>query len=156
MISNEKKRTLVAAEEADKISRSMLVWANTFPDKPVTIVKYEFLDIDEASGDDAAMALSTIQGTYITRQYIIGGYQAEYQFKIIYRIKPGTSNDKRLQADEMLNRFGDWARTQRPDLGDGINALRVEPTTQSSKFAAYEDGYEDYQILMRLTYEVGV
>ena len=156
MISNEKKRTLVAAEEADKISRSMLVWANTFPDKPVTIVKYEFLDIDEASGDDTAMALSTIQGTYITRQYIIGGYQAEYQFKIIYRIKPGTSNDKRLQADEMLNRFGDWARTQRPDLGGGINALRVEPTTQSSKFAAYEDGYEDYQILMRLTYEVGV
>lgn len=156
MISNEKKRTLVAAEEADKISRSMLVWANTFPDKPVTIVKYEFLDIDEASGDDTAMALSTIQGTYITRQYIISGYQAEYQFKIIYRIKPGTSNDKRLQADEMLNRFGDWARTQRPDLGDGINALRVEPTTQSSKFAAYEDGYEDYQILMRLTYEVGV
>lgn len=156
MISNEKKRTLVAAEEVDKISRSMLVWANTFPDKPVTIIKYEFLDIDEASGDDTAMALSTIQGTYITRQYIIGGYQAEYQFKIIYRIKPGTSNDKRLQADEMLNRFGDWARTQRPDLGDGINALRVEPTTQSSKFAAYEDGYEDYQILMRLTYEVGV
>ena len=156
MISNEKKRTLVAAEEADKISRSMLVWANTFPDKPVTVIKYEFLDIDEASGDDTAMALSTIQGTYITRQYIIGGYQAEYQFKIIYRIQPGTSNDKRLQADEMLNRFGDWARTQKPDLGEGINALRVEPTTQSSKFAQYEDGYEDYQILMRLTYEVGV
>jgi len=102
------------------------------------------------------MALSTIQGTYITQQYIIGGYQAEYQFKIIYRIKPGSSNDKRLQADEMLNHFGDWARTQHPDLGDGINALKVEPTTQSSKFAAYEDGYEDYQILMRLAYEVNV
>ena len=85
-----------------------------------------------------------------------GGYQAEYQFKIIYRIKPGSSNDKRLQADEMLNHFGDWARTQHPDLGDGINALKVEPTTQSSKFAAYEDGYEDYQILMRLAYEVNV
>ena len=84
------------------------------------------------------------------------GYQAEYQFKIIYRIKPGSSNDKRLQADEMLNHFGDWARTQHPDLGDGINALKVEPTTQSSKFAAYEDGYEDYQILMRLAYEVNV
>ena len=56
----------------------------------------------------------------------------------------------------MLNCFGDWARTQKPDLGEGINALKVEPTTQSSKFAAYEDGYEDYQILMKLTYEVGV
>lgn len=155
-MSSNKPRSLVAAEEVDKISRSILVWANTFPDKPVTVIKYEFLDVDEISGDETGMALSTIQGTYITRQYIIGGYQAEYQFKIIYRIKPGNSNDKRLQADEMLNRFGDWARTQKPDLGDGINALKVEPTTQSSKFAAYEGGYEDYQILMRLTYEVGV
>ena len=153
MISREEKpKILASSEEVDRISRSMLIWANTFPDKPVTVIKYEFLDIDEASGDDTAMALSTIQGTYITRQYIIGGYQAEYQFKLIYRIKPGNSNDKRLQADS----FGDWARTQKPDLGDGISALRVEPTTQSSKFAQYEDGYEDYQILMRLTYEVGV
>lgn len=155
-MASNKPRSLAAAEEVDKISRSMLVWANTFPDKPVTVIKYEFLDVDEITGDETGMALSTIQGTYITRRYIVGGYQAEYQFKIIYRIKPGNSNDKRLQADEMLNRFGDWARTQKPDLGDGINALKVEPTTQSSKFAAYEDGYEDYQILMRLTYEVNV
>lgn len=147
---------LVAAEEVDKISRSMLVWANTFPGKPVTVIKYEFLDVDEITGEETGMALSTIQGTYITARYITGGYQAEYQFKIIYRIKPGTSNDKRLQADEMLNRFGDWARTQKPDLGEGVNSLKVEPTTQSSKFAAYEDGYEDYQILMKLTYEVNV
>lgn len=35
-------------------------------------------------------------------------------------------------------------------------ALRVEPTTQAAKLAALENGYEDYQILMRLTYEVGV
>lgn len=146
----------MAAEEADKISRYMSVWANTFPGKPVAVIRYEFLDIDEKTGDETAMALSTIQGAYITRRYILGGYQAEYQFKIIYRIKPGSSNDKRLQADEMLNRFGDWAMTQKPDLGEGINALKVEPTTQSSKFAEYEDGYEDYQILMRLTYEVNV
>lgn len=154
MNSDNKPRSLVAQEEVDKISRSMLVWANTFPEKPVTVIRYEFLSVDGT--EETSMALSTIQGTYITHRYIIGGYQAEYQFKIIYRIKPGNSNDRRLQADEMLNRFGDWARTQKPDLGEGINALKVEPTTQSSKFAAYEDGYEDYQILMKLTYEVGV
>lgn len=155
MISNnQKSRPLVSYEEANKISRSMLVWANTFPDKPVDVIKYEFLDVD--SGEESGMALSTIQGTYIVKKYILGGYQAEYQFKIIYRIKPGNSNDKRLKADEMLNQFGDWARTQKPDLGDGINSLKVDPTTQSSKFAAYEDGYEDYQILMKLLYEVNV
>ena len=140
----EKPRMLATAEEVDKISRSMNVWVNTFPEKPVTMIKYE------------SLALSTVQGTYITKQYILGGYQAEYQFKLIYRIKPGNSNDRRLEADELLNHFGDWARKNLPDLGDGVRALKVEPTTQSSKFASYEGGIEDYQILMKLTYEVGV
>lgn len=143
-------KPLATFQEVDQISRYMLVWANTFPDKPVDVIKYEFLDVD--SGEESGMALSTIQGTYITKQYLSGDYLAEYQFKVIYRIKPGNSNDKRLKADEMLNQFGDWARTQKPDLGDGIRTILIEPTTQSSKFAAYEDGYEDYQILMKLTY----
>lgn len=153
---NEKPRMLVAAEEVDKISRSMSIWVNTFPESPVSLIRYEFLNIDKKTGDETAMALSTIQGTYITKRFILGGCQAEYQFKLIYRIKPGESNDKRLEADELLNHFGDWARKNLPDLGDEIRALRVEPTTQSSKVADYEDGYEDYQILMKLTYEVGV
>lgn len=154
---NEKKPIVLAsAKETNQISRSTLIWVNTFPDKPVKVIQYEFLTAGDTSGDEVGMALSTIQGAYITKRYILGGYQGEYQFKLIYRIKPGRSNDKRLEADEMLNRFGDWARTQVPTLGEGIRALRVEPTTQSAKFAAYEDGYEDYQILMKLIYEVNV
>lgn len=151
---DEKKRQLVSRAEEEDISRSVLTWVNAFPDKPVSLIKYEYLETDETTGETAGMALSTIQGTYITRRYIVGGHQAEYQFKLIYRLNPGKSNDKRLKADALLNRFGDWARENVPDLGDGVRAIRVEPTTQSSKFAAYEDGYEDYQILMKLTYEV--
>lgn len=142
---------LVSAEEQDQVSRKMLVWANTFPDKPVVIINFEQLTADETS-----MALSTIQSTYITKRYILGGYQAEYQFKLIYRIKPGTSNDKRLKADELLNAFGDWARTERPDIGENMRVLRIEATTRSSMFAVYENGDEDHQILMKMTYEVNV
>jgi hypothetical protein len=65
----EKPRMLATAEEVDKISRSMNVWVNTFPEKPVTMIKYESLDI--AIGEETAMALSTIQAStwspYLTK-----------------------------------------------------------------------------------------
>ena len=144
MSSNEKTRTLVAAAEEADISRKMLVWANTFPDKPTNI------DFEYLAPDGEGMALSTIQGAYITKRYVCGGYRAEYDFKLIYRIK-GTSNDKRLTADAVLNSFGDWARKNLPSL-DAI-VLKVEPTARAALFAIYENGDEDHQILMKLTYE---
>lgn len=144
----QSKKAIPAAEE-DQISRKMLVWLNTFPQKPVDVIRFEFLP-----ADSAAMAMSTIQAAYIVKKYILGGYQAEYQFKVIYRIKPGNSNDKRLKADELLNALGDWALTQTPDIGTGRRVIRVEPTTRSSLFAMYDNGDEDHQILMKMNYEV--
>lgn len=82
------------------------------------MIKYESLDT--AIGEETAMALSTIQGTYITKQYILGGYQAEYQFKLIYRIKPGNSNDRRLEADELLTTSGTGPGRTCPTLEMGF------------------------------------
>lgn len=156
MDSENKTVLLVSKSEEDQVSRNLVMWANTFPDIPEDLsgdiaINYEYL-----VADFPCMALSTIQSTYITKRYILGGYQAEYQFKIIYRIKPGKSIDKRLKADELLDRFGDWARTQRPYIGDNMRVLRIEATTRSSMFSVYENGDEDHQILMKMTYEVNV
>lgn len=143
------KKTVSAAEE-DQVSRKLLSWLNTFANKPVDLIRFEFLP-----ADTPAMALSTIQAAYIVKKYILGGYQAEYQFKVIYRMKPGNSNDKRLKADEMLNALGDWAASEKPpSIGDGRKVIRIEPTTRSSLFAVYENGDEDHQILMKMNYEV--
>lgn len=93
MISDKKEqpKVLAAAAEVQTISRSMLVWANTFPDKPVAIINYEFLDVDMAKSAEVGMTLSTIPGTYITSKYILGGYQAEYQFEMLYRTNRETA-----------------------------------------------------------------
>lgn len=141
---------IVTLTEQEQISRVLLAWINQFPDKPVTLINYENLKDGEPS-----MALSTIQAAYKTRKYITGGYQAQYQFKVIYRLQPSTNND-RLKADELLNSLGDWATTRDdlPALGDGIRCLKVEATTRSSLFARYENGDEDHQILMNMIYEV--
>ena len=144
------KKTVPAAEE-DQVSRKLLAWLNTYPDKPVDLIRFEFLP-----ADTEAMAVSTIQAAYIVRKYILGGYQAEYQFKVIYRVKPGNSIDKRLKADETLNALGDWADGQRPNIGDGKRVISLEPTTRSSLFGTYENGDEDHQILIKMNYEVNV
>ena len=144
------KKAVSAAEEY-QVSRKLLVWLNTYPEKPVDLIRFEFLP-----ADTTAMAMSTIQAAYILQKYILGGYKAEYQFKLIYRIKPGNSNDKRLKADELLDALGDWTIGQRPDIGEGKTVVSVEPTTRSSLFSVYENGDEDHQILMKLTYEVNV
>lgn len=150
MDSTSKNISLVSSVEQEQISRLLLAWLNQFPGKPVTLINYEFLKDGEPG-----MALSTIQAAYKTRKYITGGYQAQYQFKVIYRVLPSTNND-RLKADELLNTFGDWAsaREDLPVLGDGVRCLKVEATTRSSLFGRYENGDEDHQILMNMFYEV--
>lgn len=147
----EKIKNTVSSAEEDQVSRKLLVWLNTFPEKPVDLIRFEFLP-----ADTEAMAMSTIQAAYIVRKYILGGYQAEYQFKLIYRVKPGSSMDTRLKADETLNALGDWVSGKRPDIGEGKRVISMDPTTRSSMFAVYENGDEDHQILMKLNYEVNV
>lgn len=147
----EKIKKAVSAAEEDQVSRKLLVWLNTFPEKPIDLIRFEFLPANAE-----AMAMSTIQAAYISKKYILGGYMAEYQFKVIYRVNPGNSNDKRLKADELLNALGDWAIGQHPDIGEKKRVLSVEPTTRSSMFVVYENGEEDHQILMKMNYEVNV
>lgn len=156
---DEKAVKLVSAEEQDKVSRNVLVWLNTFPDipdevrdgNPLAPINFELLEPNKP-----CMALSTIQAPYKAKEYIIGGYLAEYQFKVIYRIVPGIaiSPNQRLKADEMLNRLGDWMSRSAPDLGVGIVNVRVKATTRASLFGIYENGDEDNQILAKLNYEV--
>lgn len=138
----------VSNAETDKISRSMLAWLNTYFYKPVSLIEFESLKADEPS-----MALSTIQGAYKTKQYITGGYVAQYQFKVIYRLQAVTNND-RLSADELLNAMGDWMTERYNWPFIGYRILRITCDSRSSLFAAYDNGDEDHQILMTMTYEV--
>lgn len=151
-MSSEQKKVyaLVSAEEQGKIARTLLAWLNKCPDKP-TAIEYEFLSAGKPS-----LALSTIQGSYKLKEYIMGGYLAAYQFKIIYRAQPGRSNNKRLEMDEVLDKLADWAVANRISLvlGTREKCKSIKSNTRSSVFGRYENGDEDHQILMTMTYEV--
>lgn len=150
MSLENKPRAMVADEERAKIDRNVLIWLNTYPDKSVDAIKTE----SQLGVNEPCMAISSITSAYINKSYILGGYEAEYQFTIIYRIKPGSSMDKSLMANEDLNRMGDWVRRNKPNLGEGIHVRKVEPISIASTYAQYDDGDEDHHIPIKITYEV--
>lgn len=150
MSSENKPRIMVADSERSEIDRSVLTWLNFYPGLPVDMVRTEA----QLGVDEPGMAVSAITSAYINKSYILGGYEAEYQFTLIYRIKPGISMDKSLTANEVLNRAGDWARKNKPYLGEGIRVKKVEPISIARTYAQYENGDEDHHISIKITYEV--
>lgn len=152
MSSSEKQRLSVSAAERSKIDRKVLAWLNQYPELPVAVVKTQ----PQLSINEKGMAISASTNAYYSRRYIMGGYEAEYSFQIIYRVKPGDSMNARLEALEVLNQMGDWCSANFPDLGEEIRVLKVTPTSSAELYAPYEDGDEDYFIEMTLTYEVNV
>lgn len=149
MSSSEKPRAMVADSERAEIDRKVLIWLSKCPELPVEVSTESQLGVNEPG-----MAVSSITNAYINRPYIYGGYEAEYQFTLIYRIKPGKSPDKSLTANEVLNHIGDWARRNAPDLGEDIHVKKVEPISIAEMYAQYEDGDEDHHISIKITYEV--
>ena len=148
---DESQRHLVKSEEEQGISRKLMAWINRYPNLPEDVYRVDFEQLPAAA---EGMALSVAQSTYIVKRYIAGGHLAEYQFSIVYRIKPGTSNDARLKADEVLNALGDWAVDNWPDLGENIKIKSFETSTRAALQVPYDNGDEDHNILMRFRYEV--
>ena len=143
----ERTATAVSAAEADQIARSVRTWLNTYTSKPAT-VDFEYLT--ETKG----LALTTVQAAYKTAEYIDGSYQAQYQFALVYRTIP-TSTEERMQADEALNAFGAWAESMTAlTLGTGLHPIKVIRNQPSALAYRYENGAEDHQIIMTLLYEV--
>ena len=100
--------------------------------------------------------LSCISGVGLldNTQHYGGMYTGQALSDVVADIISGTveySIDEAYQSIPVYNWLPIGTRRENLQM-----CIRDRPTTQSSKFAAYEDGYEDYQILMKLTYEVGV
>lgn len=144
---DENKKELVSAEEQKRISRAVLEWLNSYEDKPGKKVDFEYL------GKTSGLCLSTVQSAFKLRQYIVGGYEAQYQFQIVLRLIANDVND-RLDADAALDAFGEWAEQNPPDTPPGINRWRVRRDTGASFMERYDNNAEDHSIQMTLNYEV--
>ena len=135
--------------EAEQVARAVRAWLNMYPDKPMKMVDVEFL------GETSGLAISTVQAAYKTRRYILGGYQAQFQFAILYQSIPTTANE-RLEMDEVLNNYAAWAESTRPELPKNCRFLRCSRNTNAALLGRDANGSEVHQILFTLLYEVNV
>ena len=145
-------QTQAVTPEAEQIARMIRAWLNTYPDKPMRMVDVEFL------GETSGLAITTTQAAYKVRRYITGGYQAQYQFAILYQTIPQTANE-RLEADEVLNNYAAWAissaGTDLPArMPTGCRFNRLTQNTIAALLARDETGTEVHQITFTLLYEV--
>lgn len=146
---NEKPRALVDAEEEALVERQVMIWLNTWPDRPCDI---GFVALE--AGKPGIALFPDGDGAYFETKYIAGGHRAVYPFFVVRRIIPGDSPDARLKAVELLNGLGAWAASCKPDLPGVVRTVRVEPTSRGKFAGTGDDGDEDYEIKIKLTYEV--
>lgn len=151
MPTNETIRDVT--QEAEQIARTVRAWLQTYPDKPVSKVDVEYL------GESVGLTISTVQAAYKTRQFILGGYQAQYQFSLMYKEIPTTTTE-RLEADEILNNYALWAVQNAASLSERLpencRLVRLTRNTPAALLGRDADGSEVHQILFTLLYEVNV
>ena len=140
---------IILTTESEQIARAIRTWLNSYPDKPMRMVDVEFL------GETSGLALETVQAAYKTRSYITGGYQAQYQFAILYRTIPATTNE-RLEADEILNNYAAWAEANPPTLPELCRFVRLTRNTNAALLERQPNDAETHQILFTLFYEVNI
>ena len=140
-------RELVSAAEQSAVTRAVIAWFNGYTDLPLSKVDYEYL------GKTSGLCIAVVQAAYKIKQYINGGYQAQFQFQIVYRLI-ADDVDSRIDADEALNEMGEWAENNVPSPPDGISNWKIKRDTASACMARYDNNAEDHSISMTINYEV--
>lgn len=148
----DRKETVpVSGAEQVQVARALLDWLNEYDGFPTRVGRIEA----EYLAPSTSVGLFAVTAPYKTQEYISGAYTAQYQFALQYRIA-ASSSAQRLDAMDALSKIAVWSekRTDLPDLGEGKHALSIGRNSPAVMIARYEDGSEDYQILMTFDYEV--
>ena len=131
------------------IQRALRTWLNTCTELPTGMT----ISFEDLQDNETCMCFASIQAPAYVARYILGGYKAEYKFRIIYRVLPSDDDDM-LTAVEDLTDVGAWCETATPPTIEGATNISIKRTSDAAILAAYEDGSNDYSIELTLTWEV--
>ena len=142
--------SLLPAASTVGVQRAVKTWLNTCPNLPSAAPSVSFEDLQ---ANETGLCFATMQTPFYTAKYILGGYAAEFKFRLIYRVLP-TDDADMLDAVEALTEIGGWCETAtQPELPGAVN-VHTQRTTDAAILAVYEDGTNDYSIDLTLSWEV--
>lgn len=131
---------------------------------PVVTQRNITVRIEDIIPQPNVIGLFPTQGAVYVSKYISGAFTAQYPFKLMYRVKPG-SDESRITACEALGLIGEWLEGRSitydnesyqvsayPELTGGREITAIERQSTASLFALYDDGTADYQINMVVRY----
>lgn len=147
MANEQQTVELVSSAEQSAVTRAVITWITSYENKPLNKVDYEYL------GKTSGLCIAVVQSAYKTKQFINGGYQAQFQFQIVFRLIADDVNS-RLDADEVLNELGEWMENNVPEPPEGIARWKIKRDTASAVMARYDNNAEDHSISMTINYEV--
>ncbi len=147
--NNSSPVTLLPASVAAAVPRAVYTWFATCEYLPTGVA----VSFEDLPPNDPGICLSTVQSPAYAARYILGGYRAEYRFRVIYRILPSDSGDM-LDAVELLGNLAAWCEdTIPPEITGAVN-VKINRTSDATILVAYDDGSSDYAVSLSMTWEV--
>lgn len=141
---------LLPYTQTEQVQAAILDWLADCPALP-SGAPLSFEDLPE---DGPGLTVNSSQGAFYARRYITGGYEARYDWRLIYRVQP-LDGDEALAAIHDLNTVAAWCEQAAvlPVIA-GATIRKIERTSDVAVTAVYEDGTRDYAVSLSITWEV--
>ena len=139
----------IAAAAARSVHAAVKTWLNSCTELPQGIG----VSFEDLPANAVGICFSTDQSPVYAARYIGGGYKAQYQFQVIYRVLPSDDGDM-LDAVALLTDISAWCETAAPPAIEGAVNIKIERTSDVAVLGVYKDDSTDYGCGITITWEV--
>lgn len=130
------------------IARDMRAFLNSWSEKLVP-----YFTIEQLTTAPPSMMFQPLSGSKVLRKYVDGSFIGSWPFAICFRVNQ-TDTSVKLSAYDTLEKAANWLTSGvLPTLSGSKIPLKIEQTSTPSQIAVYDDGTEDYQVLLALEYK---
>lgn len=137
--------------EQENMAEAVLRIVAAYPDYPKTITDSN-IRLDDLEGKSECIGVFPISGAVVLKEYIYGGFDAEYPFLLLYKCQP-TTNRAVIEKRGVFDKLAMWLESiEYPDLSDGREIQSIKRTSTTILTEKAKDGMSVFQCTFKLNY----